>query len=419
MKRQLIIAALLVLLVSCQFLGPQQAKEITSPVSTSPSTATDTPTPTQPKSQPAVTQTAKPTVPTEIEPNDLQADSSQAFGGVELIRWQPQVYAESIDILPINLNGVINPQVIAGLTDQQLAALSQDGFTVLQTQEKQFSDIRDSVSKYYGQPYYLTTDAAYHALHVTFDETLKILEREHLNAQAVQIVHGMLDRVHAYPAQGTALEDDTRLAAAYLAVALRLFEPSFALPKDLEDLIRPQMEQIAAASGRAESALIPNFEDDYGAYRPVGHYAGDPALEAYFRGMTWLGRVSFKITDIEKPNYQPSRTPLILTLALREGENTSYAWKSLNEMLNFVIGPTDDPGPAELSTLMDQIYGADVTFTGLADAAKWQQFLERADELPAPQVNSTFVNTTKALQSSRDWRLLGQRFTFDALIFQT
>ena len=64
-----------------------------------------------------------------------------------------------------------------------------------------------------------------------------------------------------------------------------------------------------------KTTLIEGFEDDYGDYKPVGHYAGDEELERYFRGMTWLGRVHYKF---EETAQETSKVPLIITLALRQ-----------------------------------------------------------------------------------------------------
>ncbi len=176
----------------------------------------------------------------------------------------------------------------------------------MQTGEEQFADIRNQVSENYGQPYYLTTDAAYHALHITFDALLKRLELEVLRQEAIDIASVTLDKVTKFSSsvKGTNLETDSQLAEAYLAVALKLFNPDAQISPELEKIIKPQIEQIMAGSGRDKSALIPSFEDDYGAYKPVGHYAGNPLLENYFRGMTGLAgyRLKSRIQKIQNSN---------------------------------------------------------------------------------------------------------------------
>jgi hypothetical protein len=346
------------------------------------------------------------------------------FTKIQLKEWKESPYIIQGDTLPVSLEGTRNPPVVAELTQDQRNFLAANGFVVIHSGDEQFMDIRAQVSEAYGQPYYLTTDSAFHALHITFDDLLKALEKEVLKKEAVDIIQAVLDQVTfiAPRTKGTDLEADTQLAEAYLAVALQLFQGEAEYREDLALRIKPQIDQIMAGQGRAESALIPGFEDDYGAYKPVGHYAGNPILENYFRGMTWLGRVAFKFKDVENPKFKPTRVPLIITYCLRNaktGESSVLQkYSRVMGMLTFLIGPTDDGGPFEVGALMDSVYGKQPSLEDLADQQKWQSFLDRADELPAPQINSTFVNFTKSMNAERSWRFMGQRFTLDGLIFQ-
>ena len=190
--------------------------------------------------------------------------------------------------------------MIAGLTAGQTAFLAANGFVVIDNSDAQFKDIRFSVSTANGQPYFLTTDAAYHALHITFDDLLAALEEEYLRFKMEFLLRGLYDQIGVYAGSpdGAQIAEDIQLARDYLAVALRLFNPETELDPRQVERIQPQLEQIRAMAGKQDSLLIPGFSDDYGAYRPVGHYTASPALEAYFQGMTWLGRVAFKFKDI-------------------------------------------------------------------------------------------------------------------------
>lgn len=354
----------------------------------------------------------------------LRVDWSKPFGAGELASGQAQSYLGVDYALPIDLSQLANPEVIAGLTEEQRSFLAQNGFVIIHSQEAQFKDIRDSVSKFHGQPYFLTLDAAYHAVHLTFDELLKALEREQLQPRMAAITRAVLDEVLSYQdiTRGTTIESEVQLSAAYLSVALKLFEPDAEIDPWVDALASRQIAQIMEGAGREASVLIPGFEDDYGAYKPVGHYAGDPALEQYFRGMTWFGRVHFSLTPRE-PGTSPSRAPLIITLALRraqmEAQAASEGWSTVHEVLTFLIGPTDDAGPIEYAALMDRVYGESAAPEVLADDALWQLFLSLGQELPAPQINSTFVDwVTTDMEEERGWRFLGQRFTLDGFVFQ-
>jgi hypothetical protein len=326
--------------------------------------------------------------------------------------------------LPVDLNSVTNPEVLDGLTESQRRFLAENGFVVIHSQEPQFNDIRYRTAYALGQPFFRTTDEAYHALHLLFDDMLKALERQALGPQTLNLLTATRNQVRSYAAEaaGTSIEDDMALAEAYLEVAIQLFDPAAPPPEAMPEEVGEQVSQIMAASGRGMSALIQGFEDDYGAYKPVGHYAGVPELEAYFRGMTWLGRVHFPLGLADDPSFEPSRVPLIVTLALRqaeaEGVPVSDLWGQVHRVLDFLVGPTDDLGPLEYAALMDEVYGPDATIADLADDSLWHTFLSSAGDLPAPQINSTFVDWTSELEVEKGWRLMGQRFTMDAHIFQ-
>ncbi len=382
--------------------------------------ATVTPTRTAPTQ--AASQVTRP--PTAGRLNAFSLDLSEPFYATPIHAWSPAPYAGPSIGLPIELADVANGEVLAGLTPEQQRFLTQNGFVVIRSGEAQFNDIRFETAYVNGQPFFRTVDEAYHALHLQFDDLLKALERQILRTQMLALLTATRDQVHAYaePTQGTSIESDTALAEAYLEVAIHLFDPSAPPSQVMPAEVEAQLKQIMDAGGRDMSVLFPDFEDDYGAYKPVGHYAGDPDLEGYFRGMTWLGRVHFALGDAQDPSFEPSRVPLIITLAMREADADGWpasTWSDVNRLLDFLVGPTDDLGPLEYAALMDQVYGPDVTISGLADDAQWGTFLASTDNLPAPQINSTFADFTSDLQVEKGWRLMGQRFTMDADIFQS
>jgi hypothetical protein len=432
---RLILLVLLITLVStsaCQPAKPSPSTPEVSPAITQKTSTVVQPSPTA--SQPVADATRVSPTPKSVEPTatpnplaempPFPVNSQSLSPQVTLQSWQPGGDYAGLDYtLPVEIAQLHNPQVVSGLTVAQQAYLAKYGFVVIHSQEAQFNDIRENISIRYGQPYYLTSDAAYHTLHISFEELLKALEAEYLRGLIYHITQATLDEVLSYQsqAQGSPIEADARLAAAYLAVAVKLLEPQAQITPDLDALVQAQIEQIMAGNGRAESVLIPGFEDDYGAYKPVGHYAGHAVLENYFRGMTWLGRVHF-LLGMGKDGSPPSRAPLIITLALRraqiEDRSAAQRWADMHSLLNFVVGPSDDPGPAEYAILMDQIYGRSLVFADLMDDARWQQFLQASDQLPAPQINSTFVDYLIELDTQKGWRFMGQRFTPDGLIFQ-
>ena len=435
--KKLTLVLILLILAGCQSKAPtnqplEPASDLSTPTSIPAPTSTAETSQTEPTLALDATNTPASTAaslaPLTIDWEKPFADLSPLGDEPASLNWEGGVYAGEKIPLPVDPARIRNSQVLDGLTDEQREFLQKNGFAVLHSQEEQFADIREEVAIRTGQPYYLTSDAAYHALHLQFDELLKALEREYFRPRMIAITRAVLDQVSADSAhvQGTPIEDEMQQALAYLSVALGLLDPASVPASDIDpataELVDQQVEQIQAAGGREKSALFPETEEDFGAYRPTGHYAGDPDLEAYFRGLTWLGRMHFLLEDASNPDFKPSRLPLIVTRALRtaqvDGQPAAQAWADLHQTLDFVIGPSDDAGPLEYAALMDQVYGPAASLQDLADPALWQDFLARSDQLPIPQVNSLFVASTKDLSGQKGWRFMGQRFTLDGMILQ-
>ena len=359
----------------------------------------------------------------------------ELFADIEEVNWENGHVSYTDDVpLPVSLENIVNQEVIAGLTSRQQSFLESHGFVVLHSQEEQFLYVHERVSLRYGQPYFLTTDAAFHALHLTLAELLAALEREELLPRMAAITQATLSMVDSYLplVQGTSLEADTLLAAAYLGVALRLFDPQATMEPQLDQQVTNQVAQIRAGRGVEVSTLIPNFHEDFSAYRPMGHYAGDPYLEGYFLGMTWLSRVNYNLQS-QNPDstsqingiyssYTPSRAPLVLTLALRQAHtgdgSAAQEWTRVQEVLDYLLGPSLDLSPAEYAGLMDQIYGHGITIIDLFDEDRWQAFQTLAPVLPSTQINSVFLKSLENIEIGRGWRFMGRRFNLDDYILQ-
>jgi hypothetical protein len=285
-------------------------------------------------------------------------DSVSAFTRIQMKTWYAlDAYPNTEDRLPVNLGEVANAEVLAGLTGAEIEFLAKNGFVVIPTQEDQFVDLREAVSRQFGQPYYLTTDAAFHALHLTFDELLRSLKREMLRPRLINLIQSVFDeaRSELAEARGKSLEADSFLAAAYLGVALRLLDPQSEIAPPLREVVNAQVAQVLMG-GSGKSVLLPEMDEDFSAYQPAGYYAGDPRLETYFRAMAWLERIQFKL------NGPYARVALIITLALRRaqtvnGTRAADEWAHIFDMLTFLVGPGDNVGPTEYASLMDRVYG--------------------------------------------------------------
>ncbi len=419
-----ILLLVAIFLAACRVIIPptpvMPTPRATQEVLNSPTSTLSAAPPTSPASSPA----AQPTVEQLSSPGELAPLAEMTSGNFSTstaIEWDTSAATAEIIPLPVDLNQVSNPQVVAGLTSAQRSFLSENGFVILRSADPQFIDIREGVSARHGQPYFLATDAAYHAFHLAYAELLPQLEREELYPRMLAVTRAIYEEIISYfpLVEGTQLEDDTRLAAAYMAVGLKLLDPDAEIDPSLESLVMLQVEQILAAEGTASSALFPELRDDYSAYIPSGHYAGDRQLEYYYRGMTWFESINFQITGRDS-DFVPSRVPLIVTLALRHaginGISAALEWAKIHETITFLAGPGDDPGPVEYSIMMDQAYSQWATIISLLDDDLWRGFLTISQSLPPPRINSTLSSSLGELGVELVWRFMGPRFKLDEYI---
>src|SRR5262249_3734084 len=112
---------------------------------------------------------------------------------------------------------------------------------------------------------------------------------------------------------GKDLKGDARLlaaarkrAAVFLGTARALLDAK-ALPGDpaLRDLVRQEVKRVVAARGVSKPAWLgkpdPAFVAlDYSRFRPRGFYAKSPALERYFRAVSWLQAIPFRLEKDEE-----------------------------------------------------------------------------------------------------------------------
>jgi hypothetical protein len=344
----------------------------------------------------------------------MQIDSDSAFSRIHMKKWFAlDAYPSTGDNLPLNLGDLANAEVISGFTQSEREFLTNNGFVVVPTQEDQFADLRENVSRRFGQPYYLTTDASFHALHLTFDELLRSLKREMLRPRLINMIQSVFDEAKSelMEVRGKAIEKDCLLASAYLGVALKLLDPQSEIPASLREIVNAQVEQVLAG-GQSALVLFPDMEEDFSCFQPAGYYAGDPRLETYYRGMTWLEQIKLKL------NGPYARVSLLITYALRRaktpsGTKAAEEWVHIYDMLNFLVGPGDNVGPVEYANLMDRVYEKDPSLDILADETRWNMFKNRLRELPIPHISSTYIDFSLFNEDQRGWCFMSQRVTLD------
>jgi hypothetical protein len=361
----------------------------------------------------------------------------------------PPVYAGDLPALPVNLDDVLFVDN-AGLNDQQLALLAQNGFVVIPGNRERFYQVYvgdDDWSPYnaqyssdeitpesLGQPYFITTDTMLNNLHLIFGQLLIEIETTVFYPHLIKSVVATLEAANAQYQQaiGTTLEDPARDVVVYLAVTLSLLqEPPLSeydaeafgrgteilssLPGDIMEEAQSIAALVVAAEGQQDISFLTDYTESFGIYRVRGHYEGDAMLESYFRAMAWLGRITFRANVAEE-----TLSALLLMRALNEAPEAYQSWQVIHDTITFIIGPVDDLGPPDYLSLVDAVYGGDLSLGNLATLDLLTAFREQIATLPGPRINGLTLPADTSIedidQLTRGFRLMGQRFTFDGYV---
>ncbi|MBN1606625.1 MAG: DUF3160 domain-containing protein [Polyangiaceae bacterium] len=293
-------------------------------------------------------------------------------------------------------------------------------------------------------PILVTTDSTLHLYHLLFDQVLKSLEMNELLPVYQALLPAVVDKLRSLRA---ALDADNAEAArrsmAALSVAAKLMFPdTFTVPPE----VATEVDQvITLVNGAREFELDPIFNhgcdhdtacsggdvsresyeagkacfcEDYSQYKPRGHYTEHPALEQYFRGAMYLGRIGLRIKSPME-----TRMAAILTSAMtstsvtfRESELPAMElWDRLRRVTSFFVGTPDDLTFIEYDRVLREVYGQRFELTVLDDQAQLDALRARLSEERAPKIMSGMVQWyLDETEQTQGLRFLGQSFAFDS-----
>ncbi|MDD2421031.1 MAG: DUF3160 domain-containing protein [Heliobacteriaceae bacterium] len=307
--------------------------------------------------------------------------------------------------------------------------LVKNGFVVVPSWGEEFYMMYEP-NRYDGIPNFITTDAMLHNYHLFFNNLLERVEKEYMISELQKLNTLMLNEAQQQyeKLQGGAWENAARRNLAFFTVGSLLMNQNVAVPATVKKEVEQEMalireHQAMALSpvmsiGQTDVNFLEGLKEDYTQYIPRGHYTRSEALTNYFKTMMWYGRMTFRLKSEDE-----TRSAILLTLALASNDKSQQSWQKIYEPTCFFVGKSDDLGYYQYKKLFDQVYGNNFKPDDLiSDQAKWNQFITAAQNLEAPKINSIPI-FDETLQPDREkeikgFRLLGQRYTLDADVFQ-
>ena len=309
-------------------------------------------------------------------------------------------------------------------TNEQMDLLARNHFVVQSGgRNNEFYEIYEH-NRYSLVTNFVTVDSIMHTYHLYFSHLLKGCEKRELSAAIATMSKELFDESVAQlsAVAGSEWEEAAQRNVAFFAVACELMGEDVEVPKELTDIVDAEVHHILAAQDIQDSMLT-GAKEDYSQYKPRGYYAGDEALEQYFRTMMWYGRTNFAQKDESL-----DRSALLMTLALHTDDHAAGQvgidanWEAVYTLTSFFAGASDDCGFYEYWPLVQEAYGDSVTAASLVgNDDAWQTFHALTDQVEAPKINSVVVDDTGTdtdhEQEEKGFRLMGQRFSLDAYIF--
>lgn len=369
------------------------------------------------------------------------------------VKVKPRVPAYPLPLDPAKIANFEQAAPALGLDDAE-PSLRQNGFAVLPGQGNEdivqpYKDLKQR-----GVPIFITADTLLHLYHVQFDETLKDIEEGEFYPDITALTQTFVKELAALelPADDEDFRQARHKALTFFAVGLKALQPRAKLPRGVESKeVETVLEQMRKHEGfwpepdsAHEQWPLFRYAEDFSQYVPRGHYTRSEALQKYFVGMMWFGRMTFLIKG--DPNHGPhSDQPALVSVAesnqqtiaaalltklldqakLPDGRRARDVWERIYAVTSFYVGLADDLGLNEYHAALVKVCGSALNLAVLADGKKLQAFktelvrfhppaiFSGAGMQSAPQAGNPDDLLT-ALNKSMGFRFMGQRFIPDS-----
>ena len=290
---------------------------------------------------------------------------------------------------------------VDGLTAADINALDRDQLLLT---SGEFRRMNEAYSRL-DLPLFVTSDSILSAYQVLLEESLAQLEvsqSSRLSAALGTILSDLYSNALTIQGLESLNEKATRRAQLVVGVAARLLDSSSrtGVP-DLDELIAAECQRVELAEGEAlptwfappDSSLLTIH---YERFKPRSFYTHSPQLERYFRAVSWLQTIPFRVSNDEE-----LLSILMLGHALRPRPATSD-------------GMTDDRelwAAQNESDRIREVFQYHHTFAGtpdtlgIVDAAEQGDLLEQFRHPEVAGLNGQpEQKVTISLDDLRDWR---------------
>lgn len=366
---------------------------------------------------------------------------------LENIYQRPQSYyykgfSQSLNSKPIHYLDSVKQKL--ELTEDEINLLQQNRFFV--SERMSYQTFGNALHTVYNLdlPVFVSTDAILHALHMSYGQILKSLEREIMAGNLEQFLawlYNNFDVLTQKYGDSDDLSNSLKDADLYVTIAYSLItgklqnghvEDSAKIKQVWDRIFEEKMAQIPLFTFPNRKRKI-----DFSQFTVRGHYVyteqekwmGIKSLEPYFRTMMWLGRIDFLLTP-------PPPNPWETKWSIQEIARMHQSAFLVNEILelcperhlldfneniiNYLLGESDNLLPAEYTGILKNMNVS--TPDQLTDTSTVKSIISSFNN--HPQLSQKILSDFFFMDPNSDapgdlpisYRLSGQRFIIDSYI---
>jgi hypothetical protein len=197
---------------------------------------------------------------------------------------------------PVPLQGIRIP----GLGARGVQMLGQNYFVVLaNTPYKDLAEVYRE-NRLRGKSNFVTADSIVHPYFAFTNRALATAIEEHLVPELAALLKAMLETSLAdyRQADDSAVRDDIERNIAFLSVAVKLLDSSFAPPQVGRVAALVSADLDAITTGKRATSAIFDREEDFSAYQGQGWYNSSALLRDFYRCREWLSRMAYPVSDV-------------------------------------------------------------------------------------------------------------------------
>ncbi len=266
----------------------------------------------------------------------------------------------------------------------------------------------------------VTTDSLLQTIHQSYDDLLIDLEKGML----IPMLHAMLTQSSATLASQSQQNQNPVLTPLFNDVQSFLLTAQTLLEGGTTGYY---VSDALAANSLVDVKLFGGSRTvDFSLFKPRGHYTGDPQLENYFRAMTWLAQVDFRLLESDPATSQPilNQPQIAAAMIFRNAFDMSgqrAAWSQFNAVIEALVGRSDNTTLPDLDRFL-----ADAAFSDPASAlsANPEPLIELLSKNDYGQQRITGQIVQRHVANSSDqpiprpvsFLLMGQRFAIDSYV---